>query len=233
MTPITPTHDVPSSASRLPRAWKRWLLLALLVAGLLRLGVGLGSDGLQALDERLMLALRSPHAEADLRGPWWLPGMVRDVSALGSTVVLTLVTVGALGQLLLMGRRAAALRVLLAVLGGLVISHGLKGLIERPRPRLVPHLDAVVNASFPSGHALMSAVVYLTLGVLLAAQATRRRERAYVLGLALLMTVAVGSSRVYLGVHWPSDVLGGWALGLAWALLCARWLPVRTAGDAP
>ena len=100
----------------------------------------------------------------------------------------------------------------------------------RPRPDLVPHATQVYTASFPSGHAMMAAVTYLTLGALLARVQPRLRLKLYLIGLAATLTVLVGCSRVYLGVHWPTDVLAGWTLGAAWALGCwaiALWLQAR------
>jgi undecaprenyl-diphosphatase len=101
----------------------------------------------------------------------------------------------------------------------------LKEFFERPRPDLVPHGAEVFTASFPSGHAMMSAVVYLTLGALLARVETGLRVKAFVLSVSVLLTVLVGISRVYLGVHWPTDVLAGWTVGAAWAVMC--WLIAR------
>jgi undecaprenyl-diphosphatase len=120
--------------------------------------------------------------------------------------------------------------VVIAVGGGTLLSFLLKGGFDRPRPELVPHGSYVYTASFPSGHSMMSAVVYLTLGALLVRIHPKRRTKAYILTIAVITTLAVGVSRVYMGVHWPSDVLGGWTLGAAWALLCwlvARWLKMR------
>jgi undecaprenyl-diphosphatase len=102
----------------------------------------------------------------------------------------------------------------------MLLSTVLKMGFERPRPDLVPHATRVYTASFPSGHAMLSAVTYLTLGALLARVQPNRRLKAYLIGLALCITLLVGASRVYLGVHWPSDVLAGWCGGAAWAALC-------------
>ncbi len=124
----------------------------------------------------------------------------------------------------------AALFVLASVAGGALISQTMKLAYARPRPDLVPHGAEVFTASFPSGHSMMSAVVYLTLGALLARTQTDRAVKAYILAVAVLLTVLVGVSRVYLGVHWPTDVLAGWALGGVWALICLLvmlWLQTR------
>jgi undecaprenyl-diphosphatase len=107
-----------------------------------------------------------------------------------------------------------------AVCGGMMLSTALKMGFERPRPDLVPHATRVYTASFPSGHAMLSATAYLTLGALLARVEKLRRIKAFFLGLAVCLTLLIGISRVYLGVHWPSDVLAGWADGAAWASLC-------------
>jgi undecaprenyl-diphosphatase len=134
------------------------------------------------------------------------------------------------GYLLLNRRYRIMTLVIIAVGGGTLLSFLLKGGFDRPRPELVPYGSYVYTASFPSGHSMMSAVVYLTLGALLASIFPKRRTKAYFLTIAVVTTLAVGVSRVYMGVHWPSDVLGGWTLGAAWALLCwlvARWLQMR------
>jgi undecaprenyl-diphosphatase len=140
------------------------------------------------------------------------------------------VTLAVIGFLLIDGKRHAALLVLVSIGGGTLLSSGLKGLFDRPRPDLVPHGVEVYTMSFPSGHATLSAVTYLTLGALLARVQPRRRVKAYLLSVAVLLAVLIGASRVYLGVHWPTDVLAGWCVGAAWAMLCwtvATWLQRR------
>lgn len=177
------------------------------------------------VDFFLLLALRSAADRSDPLGPAWLEELARDLTALGSAGVLTLLTAAAVGYLQLAGKRHAAAAVLAAVVGGVLLSTVLKLGFDRPRPDLVPHAVEVYTASFPSGHSMMAAVTYLTLGALLARVEGDWRRKLYWLGIALLLTVLVGLSRVYLGVHWPSDVLGGWAVGAAWALAC--WIVVQ------
>jgi undecaprenyl-diphosphatase len=185
-----------------------------------------------AFDRAVLLAFRDRSDPSRLLGPDWLHEAARDITALGSYPVLTLVTLGVAGFLALQGRRGAPTLVLASVLGGTVISTLLKSLFDRPRPDVVPHAVEVFTASFPSGHAMLSAVVYLTLGGLLARIQPRRRVKAWLLAYAASLALLVGLSRIYLGVHWPSDVAGGWVLGSAWALLCglvARFLQRRGA----
>lgn len=181
-------------------------------------------------ENRILLASRHPDEPARGLGPWWVPEMARDLTAIGSAAVLTLVTVIIVGLLLMRQRARAALLILAASAGGYAVSTGLKEWFARDRPDVVPHLVEEVSASFPSGHSMVSSAVYLTLGVLLGQTVARRREKIYFIGAALLLTGLVGASRVYLGVHYPTDVLAGWAAGTAWALLCwgmACWLQRR------
>ncbi|MGO4570647.1 phosphatase PAP2 family protein [Microvirga sp. 2TAF3] len=173
-----------------------------------------------AFDSAILLSLRNPQNLADPIGPSWLEESARDITGLGGYAILTIVTVSAFVYLLMAGKRGAALLVAVAVIGGTLLSTGLKLGFERPRPDLVPHAARVYTASFPSGHAMLSAVTYLTLGALLSRVQERRRMQAFIMGLAVAITLLVGVSRIYLGVHWPSDVLGGWAVGAAWASLC-------------
>ena len=171
-------------------------------------------------DRALLLALREAHNAADPIGPSWLEEAARDITALGGHVVLTMVTLATLAYLFMTRKGHAAVLVVAAVGGGMMLSTALKLGFERPRPDLVPHAARVYTASFPSGHAMLSAVTYLTLGALLARVQPSRRLKAFLIGFAVSLTILVGASRVYLGVHWPSDVLAGWCVGAAWASLC-------------
>jgi undecaprenyl-diphosphatase len=173
-----------------------------------------------AFDRALLLLLRNPANLADPIGPTWLEESARDFTGLGGHAILGMVTVATLGYLLLTRRRGAAILVASAIVGGMVASALLKLGFERPRPDLVPHGMRVYTASFPSGHAMLSAITYLTLGALLARVHKPRRVKIFFLSLAIFLTIIVGASRVYLGVHWPSDVLAGWCIGSAWAGLC-------------
>lgn len=173
-------------------------------------------------DRAILLSMRTKDDPSDPLGPRWVEELGRDMTALGGIGVLTMISLAVIGYLLLQRKRRAALFVLVAVAGGLAMSLGLKALFERSRPDLVPHGSHVYTASFPSGHAMMSAATYLTLGALLARVHARRRLKAYFLLLAVVLSIGVGISRVYLGVHWPTDVLAGWTLGACWAILC--WL---------
>jgi len=205
-----------------------WIAAALLVLGALAFfGIAdevMEGDTLQ-LDQRILLALRVPGNPDDPIGPPWVEETFRDFTGLGGVGVLGLLTAATLGYLLLMGQRRAALYLALAILGGLAVSLALKAGFHRPRPDLVSYGSMVYTSSFPSGHSMLSAIVYLTGGAMLAMLHRRRSVRIYILGCALLATLLVGISRVYLGVHWPTDVLAGWAGGGAWAALC--WLVAR------
>jgi undecaprenyl-diphosphatase len=152
-------------------------------------------------------------------GPPWLQAAARDITALGSFTVLGLVVLAVSVFLVLARKLRTAAFVVVATVSGALASSLLKHLFSRPRPHLFPHGDYVVSASFPSGHAMISALVYLTLGALLARIVPRRRLKLYVMMIALTLTLLIGISRVYLGVHWPTDVLAGWAAGAGWALL--------------
>ncbi len=176
----------------------------------------------QALDERLVRSLRSAADPAVPIGPAWLAEAGRDVTALGSVVVLSLVSLSVAGFLACQRRYRHLLAMTIAVGGGILASTALKHAFMRPRPDVVPHLAYVQTWSFPSGHAMLSAIVYLTLGAMIVRLNPDRRIKIYVLGIAMLLTVLVGISRVFLGVHYPSDVIAGWAAGLTWASGC--WL---------
>ena len=198
-----------------------FLAIALLMLGFAEITdeVTEGEGEVRWLDEGLLYALRTSDP-ADPIGPRWLENIVTEITALGGFGVLALVTVLAAGFLLTQKKWLDAAMLLIATVGGTAISEGLKVGFSRPRPDLVAHAVDVTSMSFPSGHAMLSAVTYLTLGAMLARTQSQRRARAYILGAAVLLTLIIGASRIYLGVHWPTDVLAGWCLGAAWALLC-------------
>lgn len=181
----------------------------------------------RAIDEAIILAFRVPGDPADPIGEPWFEEAMRDITALGSAPTLVIAVLAVFGFLALAKAWRPAIFILLASGGGLVVSTLLKYTIDRPRPDLVPHGNLIYTSSFPSGHSMLSAVVYLTLAALVTRLIERRRLKAYALGVAMILTLLVGVSRVYLGVHWPSDVMAGWAAGAVWALGCwllARWI---------
>jgi undecaprenyl-diphosphatase len=210
-----------------PRRWLsakelRTLTVASLVAGglwiFIRIAQYVRLGELSQLDERLVLALRNPADPADPLGPLWFEEMMRDFSALGGVAVLGLLSAAAIAYLVLIRKRETALMACIAVGGGIVASLVLKDFFDRARPELVPHGSHVFTKSFPSGHSMLSAATYLTLGAVLARVQPRRLLKLYIIGLALGVAGLVGVTRVYLGVHWPSDVVAGWAAGTTWAL---------------
>lgn len=216
-----------------------WPALALFAVSLVLLGVHLASELIEgegfSSDTRLLLALRVPGHPQTPIGPSWLLQSAVDISALGGYTLLWLFGVAGIAWLIGAGKRSEAAGIALSLIGSSVIDGLLKHWIARPRPDLVPHLVQVSNASFPSGHAMISSAVYLTLALMLAESMPRdgwrgRAGRVAVVAFFSLIAVLIGMSRVYLGVHWPSDVLAGWCFGTAWALLVwmgDRWLGRR------
>jgi undecaprenyl-diphosphatase len=186
-----------------------------------------GEGETRAIDEAILLVFRVPGDPADPIGAPWLEEAMRDITALGSAPALVIAVLAVFGFLALAKAWRPAIFILAASGGGLVLSSLLKYTVDRPRPDLVPHGNLIYTSSFPSGHSMMSAVVYFTLAALVTRLIERRRLKGYALGVAMILTLLVGVSRVYLGVHWPSDVLAGWTAGAVWALGCwliARWI---------
>jgi undecaprenyl-diphosphatase len=198
------------------------ILLALLTFELV--GEVLEGDT-QAFDERIVRALRRPDNPEVPIGPGWMHSAALDITALGSATVLGLSVAAVVGFLMLQGMQRTALFVLAASVGGWTLNNLLKVVFARARPDVVPHLREVMTLSFPSGHAMTSAAVYLVLGALMMRIASRRVTKFYCIAVAMLATILIGASRVYLGVHYPTDVLAGWLMGLSWALLC--WMIER------
>lgn len=170
-------------------------------------------------DRAILLAMREPGDHSNPIGSEKIEEMGRDLTALGGFTLLTGLTLSSIGIALFLGKPRIAGIIAVAITGGMLLTNLLKRGFDRPRPDLVPHGVMVTNASFPSGHAMMAAIVYLTLGVLLARTQPSLALRIYLIALSVIITLLVGISRIYLGVHWPTDVLAGWTLGAAWALL--------------
>lgn len=224
--------DAETIKAEVPRAlgWM-WPLVALLAGSVLLLGIHIAGELTEGesfgFDAPILLALRvAGHLDTPV-GPVWLRQAAIDISALGGFTLLWLFGGSGIAALIFLGRRAEAAWIAVSLIGASLISTELKRVIHRPRPELVPHLAWVDNASFPSGHAMISAATYLTIALMLAGLEPRRSVRVAIVAFFSAIVVLIGCSRVYLGVHWPSDVLGGWCFGTVWALLvfaANRWL---------
>ena len=176
----------------------------------------------EAVDRSLMLLTRNPADPDDALGPAWFEEMLAEITALGGYTILVIVSGLVLIALLLMRQRQAAVFLAISLVGGSIVSSLLKALFARPRPDLVEHLDQTFTSSFPSAHAMVATLAYLTLATVCVRFLVQHSSRVFVLVAAVLLAIAIGASRVYLGVHWPSDVLAGWFAGAAWAGLA--WL---------
>lgn len=178
------------------------------------------ADG-RAFDQAVLEAVR-PEGGRDPWGPPWLEEAALDLTALGGIAVLALFAVAVTGFLVMQRKRLSALMLVLGLAGGVALSEGLKALFGRERPPEALQAVETLNASFPSGHSLLSAVFYLSIGVMLSRAFPQRRFKIYVIAVAVLLTLIVGLTRVYLAAHWATDVLAGWSVGAAWAM--ALWL---------
>lgn len=206
------------------------LVVILIIAGALWVFAKISGEvmngDLRAFDNEILFALRTPDDLEIPIGGQFISMAMRDLTALGGVPVLMIVSAAVLAYLILRAQHATAAFLAIAILGGQVLAHFAKIGFSRTRPDLVPHAVEVTSASFPSGHSMMAAVTYLTLAVILCQIETQFRMRAFYISLAALLAFLVGISRLFLGVHWPTDVLAGWVLGAAWAL--GVWLVVRT-----
>jgi undecaprenyl-diphosphatase len=206
-----------------------WLFVGLglcvLLFGFVSLAGEVIDGDTQAFDTKILRALRDPADPSRPIGPAWIEGPLLDLTALGGGTVLALVVAVVAGFLVLQTRYRTAIVVAITWCSGELLNAAMKHVFNRPRPSIVPHLRIVYTSSFPSGHAMESAIVYLTLAAILMRASQSRVTKIYILGIAVLLTTLVGISRVYLGVHYPTDVLGGWIVGFMWASIC--WLAAR------
>lgn len=214
------------SQRRLSNNGLRYLLFFLIIALSVWAFIGIAGEVIEGdslgFDRKILEALRTPGDLSDPLGPVWFEQGVRNVTALGGTAILTLISVAVIGFLVIERKPRTIGFLVFAVVGGLLLSLALKAGFHRPRPDFLPHGQEVYTASFPSGHSMNSAIVYLTLASILAQAHRGRAVKVYLITTAIVITALVGVSRVYLGVHWPTDVLAGWTAGAAWAVFC--WL---------
>jgi undecaprenyl-diphosphatase len=208
------------------RRWPRRLVVGIAALALLALAVSslFADGGAHTLDRQVMLLLRDASAN-DPIGPNWFEDVMRDMTGLGGIGVVVGASLLLAGFLALQRRYKDIAILAFSMVGAQIVSAIAKMLVSRPRPDLVSHEAEIYSASFPSGHTLMATVAWVTFAMLLAADFDNRRARDYLLLVAWIVATAVGCSRVYLGVHWPSDVLAGWAVGALWMVLLSRFIP--------
>ncbi|MBN8740281.1 MAG: hypothetical protein BGP24_01015 [Lysobacterales bacterium 69-70] len=217
---------LPSAPAR-RRFFSRSVIISVAALALLALAISslFADGGAHTLDREIMLWLRNPQALNDPLGPAWFEDVMRDMTALGGIGVVAGTGLLFAGYLWLQRRRGDIAVLAASLIGAELISAVAKLLVARPRPDLVSHEAQIYSASFPSGHTLMATVAWVTYAMLLAADLDDRRQRDYLLLVAWSVAAAVGCSRVYLGVHWPSDVIAGWAVGALWMLLLLQLIP--------
>jgi len=215
-----------------------WLMIgagavatAVLVLGLI--GTLIDRGWQFGFDSRILLAMRGGTMHGTPIGPFWLKQAMIDLTALGGETALVLIVTIIVGFLAVQRHWLTFWLVVGGTISGSIAVAIAKALIGRARPALTDHLVTVTSASFPSGHAANSAIIYLTIASLMVQIVEERRARIYILIAAALLATAIGFSRVYLGVHWPSDVIAGWSFGTLWALAwwaLGAWARLRRAG---
>ncbi len=209
-----------------------WLiLLTISTTGFIFLAWWSGSAWGQQFDQTLLRALLYSGEPVRPLGPDWLREAGRDLTSLGSISVLVFITLAVSGWLALKRRWRWVMVLLATIVPGVLLSFGLKQLFSQPRPQLIADVTQTFTSSFPSSHAMASLIVYLTLAWVIGQQPGARTVRAYLVVVALTVSFVAGFSRLYLSVHWPSDVLAGWMAGLAW--LATSALLARKTGLAP
>jgi undecaprenyl-diphosphatase len=212
------------------------VVLWFLVSGFIEVADDVMEGDTHAIDTQILMMMRDGNDPQNAWGPPWVQEMMRDISGLGGIAILTMVTFSAALYLIMMKKYGQGLYLVVSVSLGTALTNLLKSGFDRPRPDLVPHGSYVFTGSFPSGHSMMSAWVFLSVGALLARAHKSYSMKIYFLTTSIFLTVAIGISRVYLGVHWPSDVLAGWLVGgaaaisfwlLEWAWVERIWTKVR------
>ncbi len=176
----------------------------------------------EAFDHSLLLLFREGSDPATLVGPSWLASVVTGITHIGDSIFLIVLSVGVLGYGVYQRKKLEVLTLVGCIGGVFLLTPLLKNLFGRPRPDIVDHLVHASSASFPSGHTLRSAVVYIALFFILQRLLSVHSLTKYSPIVGILI-VAIGSSRVVLGVHWPSDIIGGWLIAGLWLLL---WWPL-------
>ena len=182
------------------------------------------------IDAKILRSVRELATRKDRPNHLWGEESIIAITSLGTLMVLVSLSCAVLGLLLLTRHWALSLLLLAALGGAIGLNYGLKAYYGRARPDVVPHAQFVSSPSFPSGHALISTAVYGTLGAIGANLLRERRLRIYVMSLAIVLSLAIGLSRIYLGVHYPSDVLAGWTVGFLWSIAC--WCVARKCASA-
>tara|TARA_R110002072_G_scaffold284006_1_gene447791 strand:- start:11936 stop:12664 length:729 start_codon:yes stop_codon:yes gene_type:complete len=215
----------------------RWILSHEIITLLLLVAIASGAWGFVSIadeviegdsrqfDETILLSMRVAGDPSNPIGPSWFEEAGRDVTAMGSVAALSIFTVTMAGYLYLKKQAWVALFVALAIVSGTAVSTLMKSGFDRPRPELVPHETQIYTKSFPSGHSAMSSLVFLTLGAVMARAERDRKTKVFLIAVPVVLSLLVGVSRVYMGVHWPTDVLAGWLFGTTWA--AASWLLFR------
>lgn len=209
-----PAPRRPAAPSR-PELIGALILLAILAAAL-GMADEIRAGGRFRFDAAILLGLRGPGG-APL-GPRWAVQAFSSLTALAGFKARWLLGGAAIAALALTRRRVEAAWLAAALYGAMLLDPLLKALLHRPRPMIVSHLTEASGSSFPSGHALVAAAAYLTVGAMIARHVENRAGRAAAMAAAVVLVGLIGTSRVYLGVHWPSDVIAGWTVGGAWAL---------------
>lgn len=187
--------------------------------GFIEVAEEVGEGETHAIDTRIILFFRNPNNVSDPIGPLWFEEFVRDVTAFGSFAFILMASLFTVGLLLVLNKYKMALFTAVSILSGSLLSFALKLGFDRPRPGLVPHHTEVITKSFPSGHSMMAVITFLTLATLASQTLRTRKAKTYLISSAAFIALLVGFTRIYLGVHWPSDVLAGFLMGTFWALM--------------